>query len=182
MRRSPLLPSSGAALLAAALFVAPGALALPTPGAHVPHAVAEDPDGMSIDLAWLRGRPTLVLYEDKDTSSWNQDLRDQLARLAQRDPRSRVVAVVPVVDVGAYDFWPARGFARGAVRQEAERSGMTLYCDWGGGFRQALSLRRGTSSTILLDRAGKVIFAREGKLSPDDARTLVRLLLEQVGG
>lgn len=156
-------------------------MALPTPGARVPHAVAEDPDGMSIDLAWLRGRPTLVLYEDKNTSSWNQDLREQLARLAERDPRSAVVAVVPVIDLGAYDFWPARGFARGEVRHEAQRSGITLYCDWGGGFRQALSLRRGTSSTILLDRNGKVIFAREGKLSPEDGRALIDLLLEQVG-
>lgn len=182
MRRSPLLPSSGAALLAAALFVAPSAMALPAPGAQVSHAVAEDPDGMSIDLAWMRGRPTLVLYEDKNTSSWNEGLRAQLARLADSDPRSRLVALVPVIDVGAYDFWPARGFARGAVRKEAERAGVTLYCDWGGGFRQALSLRRGTSSTILLDRGGKVLFAREGKLSPDDAKALIGLLLAQVGG
>lgn len=172
----------GVVLFAAALLVTVDALALPLPGGRISHAQVEDPDGKTLDLASLRGWPTLVLYEDKNTAQENEELRDQLAAMAEHNPRSRSLAVVPVVDLAAYDFWPARGFARGAVKDESRKSGVHIYCDWKGGFRQAMSLRRGTSSTVVIGRDGTVLFAREGKLSPSDRAALINLLVAQLGG
>jgi Bacterial protein of unknown function (YtfJ_HI0045) len=172
---------------AAALFTAlglwePSALALPAEGEAAPNARLEDADGRELQMKTLRGRPVLIVYEDKDSAAQNQGLKDELAKLAKGDRYKRTIALAAVADVSSYDFWPVKGFVKDAIREESRKVGATIYCDWDGTFRSRYRLRRGTSSIVLVGKGGQVLFAAEGALNRDLQRKLIDLLRKEVEG
>ena len=165
---------------ALALFAAPPASAVPRVGTLAARPAIADADGRLLEMKRLGARPILILYEDKNSSSMNQALKNDLARLAKGDRYQATVALIPVADVSAYDYWPVRGFVKDAIRDQSKQVGATIYCDWSGAFRDALSLRRGTSSVVLVARDGTVLFARDGALGAPERKELLDLLRAQV--
>ena len=155
--------------------------ALPSVGAPIPSATVEDADGRSLALAGLAGRPILIFYEDRASATQNQALKDDLARLARGDRYRRAVVLVPVADVGSYDFWPAKGLVTGAIRDESRKVGTTIYCDWNGSFGRALSVTKKTSNVVLAGRNGKILFARAGALSDPERARVLELLRAEIG-
>ena len=156
--------------------------ALVQAGAMRPAARVADADDLVIDLRSINGKPTLVLYEDKDSAKLNAPFKDDLARLARGDRYKNAVALVPVADLQGYDYWPIKGFVRDAIRSESKKVGATIYCDWDGSFQRTAGFRRGTSSVVLIGSDGKVRFSSEGALSTEDrARVLALLRLEVEG-
>lgn len=146
------------------------------PAAHV-----TDADGHTLDLRSINGKPILILYEDKDSATLNVALKDDLARLAKGDRYRTAVALVPVADVQSYDFWPAKGFVKDAIRSESKKQNATIYCDWDGSFQRAAGFQRGTSSVMLLGRDARVLFTSEGPLTKDHRDRLILLLRAEVG-
>lgn len=180
-RSTPVLLLCAAALSAALLSGA--ALALPTEGQVAPNARVEDVDGRELQIKTLRGRPILIVYEDKDSNTQNQALKDALAKLAKGDGRyRRTLATVAVADVSAYDFWPVKGFAKDAIRDASKRAGTTIYCDWDGTFRAAYRLRQGISSVVLVGKNGQVLFAAEGTLKREQQTRVLDLLRKELAG
>ncbi len=151
-------------------------------GASKPPARVVDANGRTLDLGSVQGRPMLVVYEDKRSATLNQQLKTELSRLARGDRYRSAVALVPVADVRDYDFWPARGFVKSAIRDESKKIGATIYCDWDGSFSRALSIQHGTSTIILFGKNGRVLFAQEGKVSEADTRRLLDLLRGEIEG
>ncbi|WP_437999206.1 YtfJ family protein [Sorangium sp. So ce185] len=180
-RTARLLSAASAAALALAL-IAGAALALPPVGDRAPNARVEDADGRELQLKALWGKPVLIMYEDKDSATQNQALKDAVAKLAKGDRYRRAIAVAAVADVSSYDFWPAKGFVKDAIREESRKVGATIYCDWDGTFREAYRLRRGISNVILVGKNGQVLFAAEGKLKPEAQAKLLDLLRKEVEG
>ncbi|WP_437486396.1 YtfJ family protein [Sorangium sp. So ce1014] len=180
-RPARLSSAASAAALAVAL-VSGAALALPTVGDRAPDARVEDADGRELQLKALRGKPILIVYEDKDSTAQNQALKDALAKLAKGDRYKRSIAVTAIADVSSYDFWPAKGFVKDAIRDESRKVGATIYCDWDGTFREAYRLRRGISNVILVGKNGQVLFAAEGKLKPEAQTRVLDLLRKEVDG
>ena len=170
-----------ASVVAVALF-AHSALALPELRSLAPSARIDDAYGRTLDLRMPYGRPVLVLYEDRGSSSQNAPLKDDLAKLAKGDRYKDSIALVPVADVSAFDFWPVRGIVAGAIRSESARFATTIYCDWTGAFRARFGLKKGVSSVLLVAPDGSVLFAQEGGLGPADRERLIGLLREQVFG
>jgi Bacterial protein of unknown function (YtfJ_HI0045) len=168
-----------ATLALTALGSAP-ALALPTEGDAAPNARIEDADGRALELKAFKGKPILIVYEDKDSAAQNQPLKEALSKLAKGDRYKAAVALAAVADVSAYDFWPVKGFVKDAIREESRKQGTTIYCDWSGTFRGTYQLRRGVSSVILVGRDGHVLFAAEGAVSAEQRKRLVELLKSQV--
>lgn len=156
-------------------------LAIPNVGAVLPAAQVVDSDGRSFDLRSVRGRPILVVYEDKDSAHINDPFKAELGRLARTGSYRTTVALVPVADVRHYDYWPVRGFVKDAIRDESKKQGTSIYCDWNGDFSRALSLQPGTSSIILFGRSGNVLFAKAGRLSPGEIQRVITLLRAEVG-
>jgi hypothetical protein len=102
------------ALLVAALLVrSPLAAAIPELGAAAPSVGVVDAWDRANDLRRYVGKPILVIYEDKESASVNAALKNELSALAKGDRYRSAVALFAVADVGGYDFWPVRGFARG---------------------------------------------------------------------
>ncbi|MCK6590549.1 MAG: YtfJ family protein [Polyangiaceae bacterium] len=169
--------------LAAALLVgASAATALPARGSKVPNAKVEDADGRVLWMKSLKGKPILIVYEDKDSATQNQALKNDLSKLAKGDKYKSIVALAAVADVSSYDFWPVKGFVKDAIREESKKVGTTIYCDWDASFRSAFKLKEGTSSVVLVGRSGEVLFAAEGALSTDARKRLLALLKTEVEG
>lgn len=169
-----------AAALATAL-VPNSSFALLKEGAAAPNARVEDADGKVLQLQTLKGKPILIVYEDRDSAKQNQSLKDDLSKLATGDKYKQQIALAAIADVSSYDWWPAKGFVKDAIREESKKQKTTIYCDWDGGFRKAYGIKRGVSNVILVGRDGKVLFAAEGAISADARKRLVSLLGEQVG-
>jgi hypothetical protein len=166
--------------LAVCLF-APPSWALIQPGAVRPAARVVDAEGRALDLRAITGKPILVLYEDKGSAEVNAPLKKELSVLAKGDRYRTAVALVPVADVESYDFWPARGFVKSAIRSESRKIGATIYCDWDGSFRRAARIRAGTSNVLLIGgRDAKVIYAWEGPMPKEERQHFLRLLRAEV--
>lgn len=178
--RSPL----AASLLAATMTLAMGGelWALPREGDEAPSGRVEDADGRVLDTRSLRGKPTLIVYEDKGSAEQNKALKEELSRLAQGDKYKATVALAAVADVSSYDFWPVKGFVKKAIRDESKKAGTTIYCDWNGSFRSAMKLTKNASNVVLVGRDGRVLFAGDGKLNPNERLRLIELLRAEVEG
>lgn len=160
--------------------VAGPASALLPVGALRPAAKTVDADGRALDLRAILAKPTLVLYEDKDSSKMNAAFKDELSKLARGDRYRDAVALVPVADVQGYDYWPVRGFVKDAIRGESKKIGATIYCDWDGSFQRAADFRRGTSSVMLIGKNRRVLFSSEGPLSKADSARVIELLRGEI--
>ena len=169
-----------AALALSTLGSSSPALALPAEGAAAPNARIEDADGRSLELKTFKGKPILIVYEDKESATQNQPLKDALSKLAKGDRYKAAVALAAVADVSSYDYWPVKGFVKDSIREESRKQGTTIYCDWSGSFRGAYRLRRGLSSIVLVGRDGHVLFAAEGAVSAEQRNRLVALLKVEV--
>ncbi len=156
--------------------------ALPKLGAAAADASMEDADGRRAKVSSFSGKPILIVYEDKDSATLNQPFKDDLAKLAAGDKYRESIALLPLADVSAYNFWPVKGFVKDAIREESKKVGTTIYCDWDASFRSAFDIRAGSSSIILVGRNGAVLFAAEGALSVEQREKVVSLLRAEVEG
>jgi Bacterial protein of unknown function (YtfJ_HI0045) len=183
MKNGPLRAALGAgSLVALSTLAGTAALASPKEGEAAPNAHLEDADGRPLDIKNLKGKPILVVYEDKDSAQQNQVLKDELSKLARGDRYKGAVALAAVADLSSYDFWPVKGFVKDAIREESKKQGTTIYCDWTGLFRSTLKLRRGVSNVVLVGKDGRVLFASEGAVPAPERKRLVSLLRDQVEG
>ena len=168
------------ALALALLAFGPSARALPVVGAARPDVRLQDSWDRTISLSRLRGLPTLLLYENKDSAGENAPLKAELAELAKGDTYRRTIALVAIADVSGYDYWPVRGFVKDAIQDESHKQNTDIYCDWNGAARGALGLEQGTSNVVLYDRDGRVVFASRGALTPPRRTELLSLLRAQL--
>lgn len=161
---------------------ASAAMALPTVGEMGKNVKLEDADGRVIKLETLVGKPILIVYEDKDSGKMNQAFKDELAKLAKGDKYKDKVALAAVADLTAYNYWPVKGFVKDSIRKESKKVGTTIFCDWDGHVRVSYAFTKGTSSIVLLNKQGKVLFASEGKMSAEDRKKAIDLLRAEVEG
>lgn len=181
---SPKYPKSmltALTVLSTALALASPASAVPKVGAALPAITLRDAWDRTLDLGKLAGKPTLVVYEDKDSAKQNDALKEELARLAKGDKYKERVALVAVADVSGFDYWPAKGFVKDAIKSESHKAGTVIYCDWSGAARERLTLKKGVSNVVLYDKSGKVAFSASGTLSPAQRKELVGLVRAELG-
>jgi hypothetical protein len=174
--------TAGMALALTLGFTAARSEALPKPGARGAAARIHDANDRALEVGRTPGRPTLLVYEDKESSPLNGELKAELSRLARGERYRSAVTLVPVADVREYDYWPVRGFVRDAIRDESRKVGTPIYCDWNGAFGRAFGIQHGTSTVILLGKDNTVLFAYEGKLPKSATEHLLGLLRAELDG
>lgn len=170
-----------AAAVAASSMVGASVFALPGPGATRPDVRLDDAWDRSLSLGGLRGKPTLVVYEDKDSAEENKVLKAELSELAKGDRYKQRIALVAVADVSSYDYWPVRGFVKSAIRDESNKQSTVIYCDWTGKVRRTLDLRAGASNVILYGRNDQVLFSHAGPMNKERRAELIALLRREAG-
>jgi hypothetical protein len=126
----------------------------------------KDADDKAAKFSALRaGHPTIVFYEDKDGGDQNERFKQRLGKLQKTSPSAKKVVVVAIADVGSWDFWPAKGFVKDALKSAGKKAGITVWADWTSAGRASLSAASNASNVIMLDASGKVVWASVGKLT-----------------
>jgi peroxiredoxin len=124
--------------------------------------------------ALYAGKAALIIFEDKDSGGQNQAFKKRLAPL-QKTAGGKVV-LIPVADVSKYDYWPAKGFVKDALRDAGRKNGVKVYADWSGKMRTALGASAKRSHLVLVDKNRKVLWASAGKLTKTQEDKLLDLI------
>jgi hypothetical protein len=164
----------------ATLGVAVSAQASPKVGTSRPNIVVSDAWERTFDFSTVGSRPLLVLYEDKDSANQNKALKDELAQVAKGDAYKDKAVLLAFADVTGWNYWPARGYVKDAIKEESRKANTPIFCDWDGTVQRSLAVKRGTSNVFLYSREGKVIFSYEGPMPEASRKELLELLRAQL--
>jgi len=109
------------------------------------------------------GKAALIVFEDKDSGKQNKTFKKRFAAL-QKTLGGKVV-LIPVADVSKYDYWPAKGFVKDALRDAGKKVGVKVYADWSGKGKTALGASAKRSNLVLVDKSRRVRWASAGQLT-----------------
>ncbi len=144
-------------------------------------AVVETSNGASAHLAALWKRPTVLFYEDKESSRLNQHVKDALFARGQSKGLLDAVSVVAVANVAAFDWFPARNFVLAAVREVERDAHVPVYLDFKGALAAApWNLPPKSSTVLVLSADGQVVWQVKGRLSAAEVTTLFEVLEAQL--
>lgn len=169
--RTPLRPLVATALVLAA------AVALADPPLHrAPGFSLEGTSGRTRRLDEFSGRIVIVVYEDRDAVHQNDALKSDLAARARAGNVSRDVVLLPIANLAGLRFWPAEGFARGAVVDTARQQNVEILIDWTGDVGRAYGFPPRRSGVAILGRDRRVLFRESGTLSPTQRQRFFEIL------
>ncbi len=133
--------------------------------------------GAEVWLSSWVDRPVLLFYEDRGGRNMNRSLKEELSTRRGELGLEKRIRVLAIADLGAWSWFPAREAALRAVR-EAERELETpILIDWDRALgAPPWALPTGTSSVLLVDADGSVLFRRSGELSAGEREELLGLL------
>ncbi len=109
------------------------------------------------------GKAALIVFEDKDAGGQNKSFKKRFDALNKT--LGGKVVLIPVADVSKYDYWPAKGFVKDALRDAGKKVGVKVYADWSGKGRTAIAAQAKRSHLVLVDRNRKVLWASAGQLT-----------------
>ncbi len=114
----------------------------------------------------FRGRVVVMFYADRSHSEDNQQLKRVLSRYVKANALAHRLAVLPVANLRGYNYVPAKGFARAALRRMARKLGVTVLADWKGALQEPpLSLQHHASNVLILDESGNVLYRAVGDVT-----------------
>jgi hypothetical protein len=175
--------SMGAAMVAALLVWVPSARA---DGGVTLDATVENSSGSFTKLSTLWQKPTVLFYEDRDSTGLNQHVKDALTERARVPGMADQVSVVAVANVSAWDWFPARNFVLAAVKDIEKKVNVPVYLDFKGSMTTApWNLPAKSSTVVVLDAAGRAVWRAQGKLSREKIDELfaeLERLLRPVSG
>jgi hypothetical protein len=162
--------------------IATGLLLVTLAVSAAPAATLRRSDGTPAELV-VGGRPTILFYEDRASHAWNQPLKDALfARGRARGMVDRV-RIIAVANIAAYDFFPAREIAMRYIGRLEAQVGVPILLDVDGVLtRPPWNLPADGAAVVVLDARGEPVFARRGRLSPDDVEATLAALERLVAG
>ncbi len=137
----------------------------------------ETSSGRTIRLATLWGKPTVLFYEDRDSTQVNQHVKDALTARGQQTGLAKAVSVVAVANVQSFNFFPARNFVLAAVRVIEKRFNLPVYLDFQGSLTLApVGFPAKGSTVVVLDAAGLSRHEWRGALTKADLDQLFSTL------
>ncbi|MBE4747189.1 hypothetical protein G4177_03240 [Corallococcus sp. ZKHCc1 1396] len=162
---------------ALAVTLAAGGASGAPPGPEPVDATLSTSKGERVRLSRWRGKPVILFYEDKDSTTLNAALKEELFARGRERGLLESAWVVAVANLEKYDFFPARGIALSYVRDEEKKAGVPILVDLEGTLGQApWKLPTKTSNVMLLDAQGALVFRHSGRMKPEDrARFFVAL-------
>ncbi|NNB88947.1 hypothetical protein HJC10_22615 [Corallococcus exiguus] len=172
------------AWIAGALTVtlAAGSAGGATPAPEPVDATLSTSSGERVQLARWRGKPVILFYEDKDSTTLNAPLKAELFTRGRERGLLQSAFVVAVANLEKYDFFPARGIALSYVRDEEKKAGVPILVDLKGTLGQEpLKLPTKTSTVMLLDAEGTPVYRHSGRMKPEEQARFFTALSELVG-
>ena len=144
-------------------------------------AVVETTAGTGFHLSTLWKKPAVVFYEDKESTSLNQRVKDELFKRGKEHELLTSVEVVAVANVQGFDWFPARNFVLAAVKKTEKDFKVPVYCDFTGALSKApWNLDKTGATTMVINRSGEVVWKATGKLSDSQTEALFSALEQQL--
>jgi hypothetical protein len=138
--------------------------------------------GEQIQLSKWRGKPVILFYEDKDSTTLNLSLKEELFARGKERGLLESAFVVAVANLKSFDFFPAREIALSFVRDEEKKAGVPILVDLKGTMGAApWGLPMKTSNVLLLDATGALVFRHSGKMKPEEQAAFFVTLSQLVG-
>ena len=133
--------------------------------------------GKEVALDHWRGKPVILFYEDRHSTTLNEGFKRALFSRGQQQGLMDAVWVVPVANLEAFNFFPAREIALSYVRDEEKKWGLPILVDLEGVLgRSPWNLPKKTSTVVLLDAQGRLVFRYSGRLDAEAVETFFRTL------
>ncbi|MBL8937663.1 MAG: hypothetical protein JNM69_24080 [Archangium sp.] len=131
-------------------------------------ATVETSSGSTTRLSALWAKPTVLFYEDRDSTALNQHVKDALYEKGKTEHMLDQVSVVAVANVAAYDWFPARNFVLAAVRDVEKKVNLPVFLDFKGSLATApWNLPPKSSTVLVLDGSGRAVWKAQGRLSKE---------------
>jgi len=138
--------------------------------------------GDEVRLSRWRGKPVILFYEDKDSTTLNSALKETLFARGRERGLLDSASVVAVANLQKFDFFPARQIALSYVRDEEKKAGVPILVDLDGTLGAApWQLPMKTSNVLLLDAAGALVFRHSGQMKPEEAAAFFTALSRLIG-
>lgn len=116
--------------------------------------------------------PLVVVHEDDTSAKAKQPAHGVVGRYADNPANRAVFELVAVADMDRFNYWPAKKYALASLQRLARDNSTTMWIDWLGALRKALSLRKHETSFFVIDATGTTVFFAQGKLDGGQLRAL----------
>ena len=138
--------------------------------------------GEKVRLSRWRGKPVILFYEDKDSTTLNLALKETLFARGKERGLLDSASVVAVANLQKFDFFPARQIALSYVRDEEKKVGVPILVDLDGTMGATpWELPMKTSNVLLLDAEGAVVFRHSGRMMPEEQEAFFTTLSRLIG-
>src|SRR3989339_1351832 len=161
-------------LLLISLAAAAAALAAPPLGQTLPSVTLEGKaGGLVAGGAWrseaLKGKTILLFYIDPDEKTLNDEAIAEFAKQKRNDEKFQSVVVINMAAT-----WLPNVAIQSSLEAKQKEFPQTQYArDMSRVLVQAWNLGDDNNDVMLLDATGKVLFAKDGKLTPAETQTVI---------
>ncbi|WNG43974.1 hypothetical protein F0U60_07615 [Archangium minus] len=146
------------------------------------NATLRGSNGKEVALSRWRGKPVILFYEDRHSTTLNAAFKEALFARGQSMGLLDAAWVVAVANLESFNFFPARDIALSYVRDEEKKWGIPILVDLKGTLGAApWNLPTKTSSVLLLDEQGSVVFRYSGRMDAEDMETFFQALATLLG-
>lgn len=136
----------------------------------------EETSGVMRSLHEVRGRLTIVFYEDRAHTDDNYDLKLMLHRFIQDNNLRPQITTYGVADLTGVDGM-LQDMARTAIRAIAAQYGIQILLDWQSRLQQApFNFPSGNSTIGVFDRQGRLRYRQSGVHGAAEQSALFRTL------
>ncbi len=144
-------------------------------------AIVEKSNGEPQHLSTFWVKPTVLFYEDRDSTQLNQHVKEALIEKGRETGMLEKVSVVAVANVAQYNWFPARNFALKAVRDIEAKMKLPIFLDFTGSMAAPpWNLPSKSSTVVLVNRQGEAVLTLKGKLKAEELKLLLTTLSELV--
>jgi hypothetical protein len=134
-------------------------------------------NGKEVALSRWRGKPIILFYEDRHSTTLNLPLKEALFSRGKELGLLDAAWVIAVANLKSFDFFPARGIALSHVRDEEKKWGIPILVDLKGTLGKApWNLPTKTSSVLLLDGTGTLVYRYSGRMDAEEQETFFQTL------
>ena len=150
-------------------------------GADAPFFKIKSGDGKELTLDMIKGKVTVIFYENKDIVEENRKLKNELKDFHDQQPDNvkELSVELPVIDCSGA-FWPFAGIWKGRLRENSEKEGIIIYGDWDGKMKSVYRIKDKESNVIIIDKKGAVRHFSSGEVE-DKEIDKIKELLEELG-
>jgi hypothetical protein len=145
-------------------------------------ATLKSASGEPAPLSKWRGKPVILFYEDKDSTTLNLALKEELFERGKQQGLLNSAHVIAVANLKPFNFFPARQIALSYVRDEEKQAGVPILVDLEGTLGGApWGLPMKTSTVMLLDEKGGVVYRYSGRMGEPEKKAFFSALSQLIG-